>query len=123
MERELDDPAGLRNRVFRGTLDLLAARAAAGKAFDPYGDQEVVSVDPAVFAVLRHAQDGLDHALCIHNVTGRAQEVQVAVDGLPPAAHEPLKDLLTGEDYQAAGGMLSLQLAPFQMVWLFVSER
>ncbi|MFQ5945713.1 MAG: alpha-amylase family glycosyl hydrolase [Anaerolineae bacterium] len=118
LERELGDRAGLRNLVLRGHLSLLAARAAAGKAFDPYGDQEVVSIGPAIFAVLRRGPDGQDHALCIHNVTGLVQEVQVALDGLAVASGRPLRDLITAEDYQAAGGSLSLNLAPYQAVWL-----
>ncbi len=70
LDRELADPTSERRRIFDGYRKLLEARAAS-PAFAPHAPQRVLDCSDAVFAVRR--QD----MLCLHNVTGKQQKVEV----------------------------------------------
>ena len=69
LEAALNDPASLRARVFEGQCALLRLRQAH-PAFAPTAPQEVLALDPRVFAVRRASRDGSDRMLCLHNVSG-----------------------------------------------------
>jgi sucrose phosphorylase len=68
LERDLADPATLRARVFARYTELLRLRRSCG-AFHPQGEQEVMRLDPRVFAIRRVSPDGTESRLCLHNVT------------------------------------------------------
>jgi len=116
LERELADPASLRYRVFHPYHRLLRIRAAH-PAFHPNGPQRVLSLHPALFALLRTAPDGSEAILCIHNVSGEEVEVRLGPDVLPSRA--PLQDLIGGGTF-SAGGPTGLSLRAYQTVWLGV---
>ncbi len=114
LERELTDPDSLRSRVFRRYAVLLCARAAQ-PAFDPHGVQHVIEANDAVFAVLRSARDGHPDMFCLHNVSGRSQRFEAALDSPADIA----TDVLSGRAFKLeAGRRLSLILDPYQVVWL-----
>jgi sucrose phosphorylase len=90
---------GRRRQVFDGLAHMLRTRARQ-PAFSPYGDQEVVDLDPRVFAVLRRA--GGQELLCVTNVTGEPVPLRDVAG----------RDVLTGTDH----GELVLGARSF--VWL-----
>jgi sucrose phosphorylase len=90
---------GRRRRVFDGLAHMLRTRGRQ-PALSPYGEQEVVDLDPRVFAVRRRA--GGQELLCITNVTGDPVRLP-EVSGC---------DVLTGVDHHA------LELGPRSFVWL-----
>jgi glucosylglycerate phosphorylase len=76
LELELADSGTDRYRIFQGYRKFLRARAAS-PAFNPYAPQEVLDCGDAVFALRRISRDGRHRMLCLHNVTGERQRVQV----------------------------------------------
>lgn len=106
LEAELDDPAGLRRRVFDGLSALLRARAGH-PAFDPFGAQAALDLGPAVFAVVR-GKPGQPQVTCVTNVTATPQSI-------PAAAIAGTVDLTTGAALDLGGG--ALRLRPYQVVW------
>jgi sucrose phosphorylase len=94
LEAALTDAASLRARVFRGQRELLRLRRAH-PAFAPNAPQQVLALDPRVFAVRRQSRDGTDRMLCLHNISD--QPVRLA------------------EPDQYPGGTV---LAPFETRWL-----
>ena len=74
---------GLRQRVFSGYCELLRLRTAE-KAFHPIGNQEILSLHPAVFAILRQHQN--EQVLCLQNVSPETVSVSLPFAG---------RDLLT----------------------------
>lgn len=113
LESELADPASLRHQVFAAHRRLLRARAS-DSAFHPYGPQEVLSLHPAVFALLRTSPGG-GRVLCLHNVSGRTQRLGPEA-GDWPLASPPWQDLLTGQAVAPRGGEFSLP--PYGVLWL-----
>ncbi|MBM3858217.1 MAG: sugar phosphorylase [Verrucomicrobia bacterium] len=76
LERELADPGAERSRIFEGYRALLRRRAAS-PAFHPCAPQEVLDCGDAVFALRRTSLDGRQSVVCLHNVSGERQRVQV----------------------------------------------
>ena len=72
LENDLNTPSSLRALVFDGYRKLLQQRAAS-PAFHPQGGQEILHLNPGVFAVLRTSPDGREKMLCLHNVSGETQ--------------------------------------------------
>ncbi len=81
LESELADPNSRRAKVLSGFKRLLQERQACA-AFHPGGRQEVLAIDPRLFAVRRTSPDGQETRLCLHNVTG--EPVSTAGEVLGP---------------------------------------
>jgi len=118
LERALADPSSLRHRVFYPYLHLIRTRAAH-PTFHPNGSQRVLSVQPALFVLLRTAPDESESVLCVHNVSAVKQPFQVHLDSLPFRRSDQVRDLITGTVFSASqSGDLALELAPYQVLWL-----
>ena len=85
LECELEEPSSLRARVFGGLRELLLIRRKH-RAFAPAAPQQVLDLDPRVFAVLRESVDGGDWVLCLHNVSDQSVRVQTQEAGFPTCA-------------------------------------
>jgi sucrose phosphorylase len=109
LEAALADPGDVRARVYTAYRRLLAVRREH-PAFHPVGAQDVLDFGPAVFALARSAPDGSEGLLCLHNVTGQAQELALPSD----VTSLPLRDIIRGRIY----GQESVILAPYQILWL-----
>jgi sucrose phosphorylase len=118
LERELANPASLRNRIFYSYLHLIRTRTAH-RAFHPNAPQQVLSVHPALFVLLRPAPDRSTSLLCIHNVSNAEQPFQVDLDSLLFPRSGRVRDLITRATFPVdASGNLTLDLAPYQVLWL-----
>ena len=116
LERELADPLSLRYQVFQRYRHLLRVRGQTA-AFDPAAEQQVLFLNPALFCLLRAAENGRESVLCLHNVTNQLQSV--ALDLRPLDLTAPLWDMAAGEMVGEGNGRnLSLTLAPYQVRWL-----
>jgi glycosidase len=116
LEQELDDPHTLRHRVYHGYRHLLQARQAAGPAFHPTGDQQILFWHPALFALRRTSPDGRHQLLCLHNVSPQPVQLTLPPTGLPTNQGQ-LTDLLTSSTYPLPA-TTTLTLAPYQVQWL-----
>jgi glycosidase len=118
LEKALVDPASLRSQVLDAYRRLLRARAA-DPAFHPYGGQRVLpageGLSEGVFALLRTSPGGDSQVLCLHNVSDRAQPVEIRPEHLFPGTG-PLRDLIGGEMYTP-----SSTLRPYAVAWLKAS--
>jgi glycosidase len=115
LEKELADPALPRGKVLLRLKALLQARAAH-QAFDPYAPQQILTINPAIFAILRGTR-AVGQAVCLHNVSHTAQAVTLDLASL---GVKRAGNMLSGEVYQ--GGEIALQLKPYQAVWLDLGE-
>ncbi len=123
LERDLDDPDSLRHRVFRAYRHLIRTRTAH-QAFHPNGPQEILSLHPALFTLVRHAPHGSEALLCIHNVSNAEQSLHLDVGPLPLQHSGQLRDLVAGLTFPVDGsGGVTLRLAPYQVLWLSGDTR
>lgn len=120
LEMELGQPNSARRRIFDGFVQLLRARAG-NPAFHPAGTHTVLPADKTVFAILRRSPDQRQRVLCLHNITDKPVEFDLA-EICPPDLDEPLlKDILTGD--QPALHNSRLTLSPYQIFWGAVLEE
>lgn len=117
LEAELADPTSLRHQVFRGYVDLLRLRRTHA-AFHPNGDQRVLPVHDALFAVARTAPDGGDTVLCLVNVSSHRQVFRPGsgVRSLPLAAG--WHDIIGGGVYPCDQTGISIPVEGYQAMWL-----
>jgi glycosidase len=115
LEKELADPSLPRAKVLMRLKVLLKARAGH-HAFDPYAQQQILDLNPAIFAILR-GETRKDQAMCLHNVSNTAQAVRLDLDRLGKRSAE---DMLSGKIHP--GSKISMQLEPYQTVWLDLNE-
>lgn len=127
LEGRLADPTSIQHQVLHGYLHLLRQRAAH-PAFHPQARQQVLPLQKALFAVARSAPPTLtgnqeETILCLVNVSGDSQAIQVdlAAWGLPDAP--AWQDLIEGDLYLAGEGHLSLTLDGYQTLWLHSQRK
>lgn len=116
VEKALQDPGSKLSLLYgHGNVQIRVRRQE--RAFHPRGSQRVLMLSPKVFAVLRGSPGGGEHILAVTGVTGQTVEVCVRLKDLGSGrAH--WKDLLSGRQWTAAGGVLSLTIEPYGIVWL-----
>ena len=123
LEQAFADPASLRHSVLYPYLHLIRTRAAH-RAFHPNGSQQVLPLQSALFVLLRNAPDGSEAVLCVHNVSCSAQSLQLDLDGLPFPQAGHMVDLISEAIFPVqASGRLSLEVAPYQVLWLTGGAR
>jgi hypothetical protein len=84
-------------------------------AFHPFGSQQVLLLDKAVFPLHRTFPDGVSRVLCLHNVSASAQQVERSSAGATgPAAN--WRDLISGETTRDR----RISLPPYAVRWLTV---
>lgn len=115
LEAELAQPGSRAARVLERYVDLLKARAGH-TAFHPNGGQQVLTGNPAVFALLRVSPDGRSRVLCVHNISARPARFEVDTRGLGLSG--ALTERVSGRPVFATRNVLRLMLAPYQVCWL-----
>jgi len=119
----LADPASLRHQVFYPYAHLLRTRSAH-PAFHPNGPQRVIRTNPSLFVLLRTAPDGNESVLCIHNVSGQEQTLQINLDTVSLLHTGGVHDLIGGaiSSVDSCGALIQ-HLDPYQVLWLKGEER
>ena len=117
LETLLNDPTSLPHQVFTRYHRLIAARTRE-PAFHPNAPQQIVHIDPAIFAFVRTRLDSSRRVLCLHNVADH--EIQIRIDvnvfGLRPDGR--LVDLISGRELSLYGAQLEMSLPPYGVYWL-----
>jgi glucosylglycerate phosphorylase len=109
LEQDLADPSSLRSQVLSGFQRLMGLRSSS-TAFDPCGPQEVLRIDPRIFALVRTSPDGAQSALCLHNLSSEAVDVSAPLD-------DKLQPLVERHGV-VNRGRLDLRLQPYEARWL-----
>jgi glycosidase len=112
VEAELADPHSLRSRVLETYRRLLINRRKH-KAFHPNGSQQVLDLNPAVFALLRTSPDGNEQIVALHNLANAP--VTISLKKKPLASVGYYTDLIANRPVQADA---ELCLGPYQVMWL-----
>lgn len=112
VETALADPTSLRSLVFYPYRDLIVRRTAE-RAFHPNGPQQVLTLHPAVFALLRTSPQGDEHLLALTNVSG--DPVTVDLSNTPLEQGRVYCDVLSGQQVKAGE---ALRLGPYDVWWL-----
>lgn len=112
----LEDGNSHSHQIFFGIKHLLKKRATS-KAFHPNAPQEVIEIDPRIFALKRSSFDGEVELLCIANVS--AKEVSVDVKRIDLQPKTSYMDLITHADIEVEE---QLKLNPYEYLWLVLNN-
>lgn len=117
IEAELEDPTSLRYHVFTGYKKLLGARMN-NPAFHPYGAQQILSIHPLVFALLRTSLDGETHTLCLNNVSRQKLEIVLDLKSFLLTKPALFTDIISQKEFPIIEDQLKITIAPYESIWL-----
>lgn len=118
IEADLHRPDSRRARVLNGLLNLIRARQIS-PAFDPYSEQAILNLSPAVFCLLRRSPDGRSAVICLHNVTNAPQHLQIPLTFLSTTLSRGV-ELLTRQEIPITDP-LTIHLPPYGAKWLEIT--
>jgi glycosidase len=107
---ELMQEDSIRHQVFHGFKKLLKVRRSH-KAFNPWGEQEILRVQPEIFCTIRHPSEDGRSVLCLHEVSGKEQGLNMHLKVTPRG---PIRDLFSTEMID----LTNIQLRPYQVRWI-----
>ena len=108
LEEDLKDPSSRAARVFKEYAHLLNVRSAQ-EAFSPLSSQQVLDLDPRLFALIRGGEENAG-VLCLINISG--ENVELEIENLLDSP--TWIDLITGDDIQPG----VIRLEPYQVRWI-----
>ena len=114
LEATLSSGSTRQAKVFERMAQLLKARAEL-RAFHPYAAQAVLSVAPGVFGLLRTAPEGGEHVVCLHNVSGEYQHLDMEVLAPISKPSQTWHDVISGHSVIMND---NFSLDPYESVWL-----
>lgn len=120
LEQELNDERSLRFQVFSRMTALIKARSAYAE-FNPYGEQKIFALNPAVFSVLRYIEEGERSIFCLHNVSNQPQ---VVVIDISPRYNKPflgIKEIISRQTL-VLNKKAAITLKPYQTRWLLLES-
>lgn len=114
LEQLLANPSTSTSRVFNEYLRRLKLRAKQ-TAFHPDGEQKVIDLGKAFFAIERIALDEKQHLFSISNFTASSQKIATKKIFSDEETRPSFKDLLSGNKFTEID---HIELKPYQTVWL-----
>jgi glucosylglycerate phosphorylase len=116
VERDLRDPNSKLSLLLSFGSRLNLTRIG-NRAFHPRGDQKVLHLSSAVFAVFRTTPEGDAHILAITNVTGAKVRLEIPLEELG-VKENSWQDLIGEKHWDAQEGRIQLLLQPYDVAWL-----
>jgi len=113
----LDNTDGSAYKVSRGMGKIIRARIGE-KAFHPNAAQQVLHISEEVFTLVRTSVDKKERILAITNIVDKIQELSIEAKEIGGQKEITCRDILSGKDFVSTGGMLSLSLEPYEVLWL-----
>ncbi len=117
LEAVLSNPAYHQKYVFDGYRDMLRIRRQH-TAFHPSGEQQILDLNPAVFSVLRISPDGDEVVVCLINVSGEKQMVELMPALMGNPTFGSWFDLLGGARYAVE----QMELDGYGVLWLVAQK-
>ena len=117
LEVELSNAQSLRRHVYRGFCQLLEARKAH-TAFHPFGKQEILSIHPSIFALLRISPKGDEQLLCLQNVSAEGLAISIDLNQFLFRHNDGVFDIIGKKHFPISLKKLDLQLKAYEVLWL-----
>ena len=123
LKSRLSDPQSRAAQVFERYTALIRSRIAQ-PAFHPNATQQVLtSLDDKFFGLLRTATDGRQHLLALNNLTAQSALLTLNLTEFDLNEFSEWHDLLSDQASPIQAGKLTLNLTPYQTVWLSTPLR
>jgi len=114
--RSLKHPKSKKYRINEGLGKMIQARSKR-RAFHSNGPQKILSLSPAVFAVMRTSPEQDQRVLTLTNVTRSRCKVAIPLKDLG-GVEGAWRDLLSEKEFRTKRNLLSIILQPYDVLWL-----
>jgi len=114
--RSMTHPKSKKFRINKALGKMILARTAH-RAFHPGGPQKILSISPAVFAVMRTSPDGDRSVVTLTNVTRSKCRVQIPLKEVGGRKGR-WRDLLSEKEFSTKEEILSITMLPYEVLWL-----
>jgi len=118
--RSLNDKKTTTYKISLGLAEMIEKRTRE-RAFHPHATQQVFDISDSVFSLIRTFVDEKESILCITNVTTQKQHIKLETKRVGLRA-EYWRDILSGRSFSSSEGILSLELQPYDVLWLKPAE-
>jgi glycosidase len=117
LEARMADPDSHERAVFDRMAQLIRVRRGE-RAFHPNGAQRILTDNEALFSIVRTAPEGNEQIVCVHNVSDDPQPFRLAAADVGAVTGATFTDLLGGKTFTMDDDMLSVDVMPYQTLWL-----
>jgi sucrose phosphorylase len=114
--RSMTHPKSKKYRINQDLGKMIQARTKH-RAFHPNGPQKILSLSPAVFAVMRTSPEGDRVVVTLTNVTKFKHRVELPIEEMN-GYKGPWQDLLSQKEFSPKKERLSIPLQPYDVLWL-----
>ncbi|MBU4444034.1 sugar phosphorylase, partial [bacterium] len=114
---DLVDRGSLRSKVFYPYIEMIKKRGSE-YSFHPMGKQSVLFCQSSVFAIKRISPDKKETVLCLHNLSKDSQQITIAIKDLQTIPVGGLLNILENRFYEVINGVLNIEMAPYEVLWL-----
>lgn len=87
-------------------------------SFHPFGGQEILTLHPAVFALLRTSPDASERILGLQNISDQDLTLSLDLNLLPFKRADSVLNILNQKRIPVSEDTLHLNLAPYEVLWL-----
>jgi glycosidase len=119
--RSMTHPKSKKYRINQDLGKMIQARTCH-RAFHPNGPQKVLSLSPAVFAVMRTTPEGDRHVVTLTNVTRSRCTVQIPLRDVG-GSEGSWRDLLSEKEFTPKKNRLSITLQQYDVLWLIPESQ
>ncbi|WP_081942728.1 sugar phosphorylase [Myxosarcina sp. GI1] len=127
LDEQLQRPDSKLSQLTKALGRLLEIRVCQ-RAFHPHGEQQILTLSPQCFAVLRVAPECEEHILTITNVSNQICQLEIPLTELKLNDSQSIAcatpedsywyDLIGHRGWRVQGQKISLTLQPYDVVWL-----
>ena len=114
--RSMTHPKSKKYRINQDLGRMVQARTKH-RAFHPNGPQKILSLSPAVFAVMRTSPEGDRVVVTLTNVTKFKHRVEIPIEEMN-GYRGHWQDLLSEKKFSPKKEKLSVTLQPYEVLWL-----
>ena len=114
--KSLETPESTTAMVTRMMLDLIKIRIHE-PAFHPNAKQQVIRISDEVFSVMRIAVDQKSAVLAVVNIVNATIEIDIKKEHISCKCVDTF-DLIAGKSYKFEQDKISLNVDPYQVIWL-----
>jgi len=114
--RSMTHPKSKKYRINQDLGKMIQARTKH-RAFHPNGPQKILSLSPAVFAVMRTSPEGDRVVVTLTNVTKSKHRVELPIEEMN-GYRGPWQDLFSEKKFSPKKEKPSVTLQPYEVLWL-----
>ena len=114
--KSLCDSETTTHKIFNRLSKIIKIRNQE-KSFHPNAGQQILELSRSLFSLIRKSIDGKEGIICITNAANKNIKINIDLKEIAIQTSE-FKELISDEKYRTYGKYLSIDVEPYQILWL-----